>query len=250
MELLTILDKIAKETEMAGRKPEEFPVQTRDGWLVRISQAKKRLEDLRVLYAQTFFNEATPLFLSGTSVSGIGKLIEGYESGVYVHADQLYEDIADQIEKLLGPQRQWLTDMSNAVNAMLADILHQAGATSFIRVVPDKASFVVRDRKELGDLIKKWIVKANGNTPSLYYLCRIIREKALNNRISTEAYVVIDGLTKEQLKEWQPLFKKSGHFEVGLNGDPKKTLSDVISKYQERLKNDTPKRPKKTTGRD
>lgn len=235
---------------MANRKPEEFPVTTRDGWLVRISQAKKKLEDLKVLYAQTFFNEATPLFLSGTSVAGIGKLIEGYESGVYVHADQLYEDIADQVEKLLGPQRQWISDITNAVNAMLAEILYQVGASSFIRVVPDKASFVVRDRKELGSLIKKWITKANGNTPALFYLCRKIREKALGNKISAEAYVVVDGLTKEETESWKPLFKKSSYFETGLNGDPKKTLSDVVSKHQERLKNDAPKRPKKTTGRD
>lgn len=249
MELLDILDKIKKESAIAQTDITSIPMAVRDGWLSRIGVAKRKVEELKSLYAQAFFNDAVPLLLSGEDnvVKGIGELLEKYQNGVYVHSDELYEVIADQVEKQMGPQRTWLMDMTNSINGYMAEIMREMGAISFVRIVPDKTSFVVKDRADLGRLIKSWIVKYNGITPSLYYLCRKIREKALKSELSAESYVVVEGLSQSEASHWAALFKKPSCFETDLKGQPKEVLSGVLQRYQDGVKNS--KKPKKTTGR-
>lgn len=252
MELLDILDKLAKETELANVDLTSKPATVRPSWESRKRQAQDRADRLRVLYAQTLFDQATGLFLAGDAgtIKGIGELIESYKTGVAVHAQQLYLDLADKIEPLFGPNRLWLVDMTQKLNFLLGKTMRDLGAgVGYVLVAPQNPSFAVKDKDELVRLIRSWIMKALGVTPSLYYLCRQIRDKALTIGLTAESYVVVGNIQEDELMEWAKLFKKPSGYEK-VTGEPKDALTSVLQKYQRDLKTAARKPPKKITGRE
>lgn len=249
MELLDILDKIAKETEISKININDLPQQVRDGWNSRINVAKIKLDELKALYSNTLFDVAIPLFLVGDkkTIDEIGQLLVDYGSGLGIDANDLYDRICDKIEPMLGTNRVWISDYTEHVNAEFGSVFKNMQTLGFKRIAPEKPSFSVPDRKSLFDTIKSMIVKSNGILPNNKYLARTIRDRSLSIGLNGEPYIVVGNLTPQEAQSFSNLFKQPGLIQH-VSGDAKTALNDLIKSYQ-KAKESSVKKPKKQTGR-
>lgn len=188
-ELLNGIDELAP---LANLPTESWDIRTRSSVEATKKESKEKMMALQTQYLQNTLQNARVVFVP-TNVSELGQAQEYAQSqgGVCVDAAVLYTVLAENVERSMGPSREYGTLQQINLVTALVDACAPVGVGSFPGLPPLGEIKVLPTFDDVRTYVKSLVRSVVGDDLNRLHLEKAIQVKSLMSKIATDEPLVV-----------------------------------------------------------
>jgi hypothetical protein len=207
-----LLKMLLSHEEVAGTDLDLIDPRVRPGWSLAVADAKHRLLTLRKDWKNSVLSHALAIFIMGDSdkAKEFSRIAEEEGNTITLDSDYIYRDIANDIEPLFGPTRQFRPEHLSKLVGLVKLWFEKYGVLKFDPVKVNDFP-ILNTTADIVVFIKQILRESVGDSLTAMYLGEELAEKAKTIKFNGGTLpVVVLNVTDEEVMGLSGMFSKVG----------------------------------------
>ena len=231
MKTMNELVKELVETEkLANVDLEAWDWRTRPSMTSTVRDAQERLADLKKTYFARVSEMTLGVFVFGSHAAEWAAISEAENGGIVIHADAIYNRIADMVEPVVVDSKEFSTTAMTKLIEGMANTGREFGVSAFN--MPKFRGGPIANRAALVDHIRNIIRDTLGDDLTRMSVTRELQRKIYEKKFDGNAValpIVVIGLSDaEEAESLESAFNKFG---AKVNADEVPTVESVLEVF-------------------
>lgn len=191
--LTDILADIDTATETANQDLSDVPARLQGAWQMAVREAKEAVVALTEEYSKALLANTAGLFAAGepTKCAQFSKLSASECGTLTVHVDELYVQMAQEVEPTLGARREFGINQLAIVVRQMRDTGNRLKLTGSLAIPRVPETLVVETTEDVVACIKKLVTESNGHGLMVEFTKQAIIDRGLHAKYSDKTTRVV-----------------------------------------------------------